>query len=82
MKPIVLSFCLHSFSVIVTLHKTKTFLHILNIEPMKMFGSGESSIISEHKTKDYAGLRPYSTLTFALLSAPSKFAEFLDHSPY
>ena len=47
-----------------------------------MFGSGESSIMSEHKTKDCAGWRPYSTLTFALFSAPSKFAEFLDHSPY
>ena len=53
MKPIVLSF-VHFFST-VTPHKTKTFLHTLDNEPMKTFGAGQSSIMSEHKTKDCAG---------------------------
>ena len=79
MKPIVLSFC-SPFST-VTLHKTKTFLHILDNEPMKTFGSGQSSMIKEPKTKDCAGLRPFSTSRFAPLSDPLKFAEFHNHSP-
>ena len=41
------------------MHKTKTILHILDNEQMKPFGSGQSSMISEHKTKDFAGSRPY-----------------------
>ena len=44
-----------------TLHKTKTFLHILDNEPMKTFGSGQSSIVNVHKIKDCAGLKPNST---------------------
>ena len=59
MKPIILSFC--SLFSTVTLYKTKKFLHILDNEPMITFGCGHSSIISEHKTKDCAGLKPYST---------------------
>ena len=47
MKPIVLSFCSP-----VNQHKTNIFLHISDNEPMKTFGSGQSSIASEHKTKD------------------------------
>ena len=53
MKPILISFC--SLFSTVNPHKTKTFLHILDNEPMKTFGSGQSSIMSEHKTKDCAG---------------------------
>ena len=79
MKSIVPSFC--SLFSTVTLHKTKTFLHILDNEPMKTFGSGQSSILNEHKTKDCAGLWPFSTSRFNLLSAPLKFAEFHNHSP-
>ena len=78
MKPIVLSFC--SLFSAVTLHKTKTFLHILDNEPMKTFGSGLSSIMNEHKAKNREGLRPYSTSTFAPLPAPLKFTEFHNHS--
>ena len=49
---------------------------------MKMFGSGQSSIMNEHdKTKDCAGLRPFSTSRFSPLSDPLKFAEFHNHSP-
>ena len=40
---------------------------------MKTFGSCQSSIMSEHKTKDCAGLRPYSASMFALSSVPLKF---------
>ena len=65
MKPIVLS--LWSLFSTVTLQKTKTFLHILGNEPMKTFGSCQSSIMKEHKTKDCA--------------APLKFAKFHNHSP-
>ena len=54
MKPIVLSFCSP-----VNPHKTNIFLHISDNEPMKTFGSGQSSIASEHKTKICAGLKPY-----------------------
>ena len=79
MKPIVLSF--FHFFLTVTLHKTKPFLHILEKKPMKTFGSCESSIINEHKTKDCPGLRPYSTSMFALLEAPLKFAEFHNRCP-
>ena len=79
MKPIVLSFC--SLFSTVTLHKTKTFLHVLGNEPMKTFGSCQSSIMNERKTKDCAGLRPYSTPRCAPLSAPLKFADFHNHSP-
>ena len=57
----------------VTLHKTKTFLHILDNGPMKTFGCGHSSITSSHETKDCAGLRSYSTSMFALLSAPASW---------
>ena len=46
---------------------------------MKTFGCGPSSITSEHKTKDCAGLRAYSTSLFALLQAPLKFTEFHNH---
>ena len=74
MRPFAFSFC--SLFSTVSLNKTNTFLHILNNEPVEMFGSGQSSIMNEHKTKDCAGLRPYSTSMFALLSAPLKFAEF------
>ena len=48
---------------------------------MKTFGSCESSIINEHKTKDCAGLRLYSRSMRALLEAHLKFAEFHNHSP-
>ena len=65
MKPIVLSFC--SLFSTVTLHKTKTFLHILDNEPMKTFGSGQSSIVNVHKTKEFAGLKPYSASRCASL---------------
>jgi len=58
MKPIVLYFC--SLFSTVTLHKTKKFQHILDNEPMKTFGSGQSSIVYVHKIKDCAGLKPYS----------------------
>ena len=64
----------------VTLHKTKTFLHILDNYPMKLFESGQSIIMNEHKTKDCAGLSPYQTSMFALLSAHLKTAEFHNHS--
>ena len=50
-------------------------------EPMKTFVSGQSSIMSEHKTKDCAGLWPLSTSRFAPLSARLKFAEIHNHSP-
>lgn len=73
MKPIVLSFCA-LFST-VTLHQTKTFLHILDNDSMKTFGSGQSSILNKHKTKNCA------ELMFASLSAPLKIAEFHNHSP-
>ena len=80
MNPFVLSFSSLFFTV--TLHKTKTFLHILGNEPTKTFGSGQSSRMrNEHKTKDCAGLRPYSTSRCAPLSAPLKFAELHSHSP-
>ena len=46
--------------------------------PMKTFGSGQSSIINEHKTKDCAALR---SSRCAPLSAPLKFAEFHNLSP-
>ena len=78
MKPIVLTLC--SLFSTVTLHKTRTFLHILDNEPLKMFGSGQSSIMIEHKTKDFAGLRPYSSSMFTPLLAPFKTAEFHNHS--
>lgn len=75
MKPIVLTFC--SLFSTVTLHKIRTFLHILDDEPMKTFGSGQSSIIIEHKIKDFAGLRPYLSSMFT----PLKIAEFHNCSP-
>jgi len=77
-KPIVLTFS--SLFSTMTLHKTRTFLHILDDEPMKTFGSGQSCIIIEHKTKDFAGLRPYSSSMFAPLLVPFKTAEFHNHS--
>jgi len=55
---------------------------ILYNEPMKTLGSGQSSTMNEHKTKDCAGLRPSSISMFALLSAPLKFAEIHNHSLY
>ena len=64
----------------VTLHKTKTLLHILDNYPMKLVESGQSIIMNEHKTKDCAGLSPYQTSMFALLSAHLKTAEFHNHS--
>ena len=79
MKHIALPFCSRYSTV--TLHKTKTFLNILDNHPMKSFESGQSSLMNEHKTKDCAGLRPYSTSMFAPLSAPLKTAELHDHSP-
>ena len=57
-------------------------IHILYNEPMKTLGSGQSSTMNEHKTKDCAGLRPSSTSMLALLSAPLKFAEFHNYSLY
>ena len=48
---------------------------------MKRFGSGQSSIMNEHKTQDCVGLRPHSTPMFAPLSAPLNIAEFHYHSP-
>ena len=78
MKPIILSFC--SLFSTVTRHKTKTFLQIQDNEPMKTFGSGQSSIMNELKTKDCAGLRSYSTSLSALWSVHLKFAEFHNHS--
>ena len=57
MKLILLSLC--SIFSTVTLHKTKTFLHMLDNDPMKLFGSGQSIIMNEHKTKDCAELSPY-----------------------
>ena len=48
---------------------------------MKTFGSCESSIINEHKTKDCAGLRLHSRSMLALLEAHLKFAEFHNHFP-
>ena len=53
MKPIVPSFC--SVFSTVTLHKTKTFFRILDNNPMKTFGSGQSSIMNAHKTKIVQG---------------------------
>jgi len=79
MKPIVLTFC--SLFSTVSLQKTRTFLYILDDEPMKTFGSGQSSIIIEHKIKDFAGLRPYSSSMFTPLLAPLKIAEFHNCSP-
>ena len=79
-ETIALSFC--SLFSTVSLNKTNTFLHILNNEPVEMFGSGQSSIMNEHKTKDCVGLRSYSTSMFALLSASLKLAEFCNHSLY
>jgi len=79
MKPNVLSFC--SLFSTETGHQTKTFMHILDNDPMKKFGSGQSGIMNEHKTQDCVGLRPHSTPTFAPLSAPLKIAEFHYHSP-
>lgn len=77
MKPIVVSFST------VTLHKIQTFLHTLDNEPMKTFESGQSSVMSEHKTKDNCGgWWPYSTSMFALLTAPLKFARFDNYSLY
>ena len=35
--------------------------YTLDNEPMKTFGSGQSSIMSEHKTNDCAGWRPRSS---------------------
>ena len=52
-----------------------------DIEPMKTFLSGQSSIMNEHKTKDWAELWPISTSVCAPFSAPLKFAEFHNHSP-
>ena len=48
---------------------------------MKTFGSGQSSIIIEHKIKDFAGLRPYLSSMFTPLLAPLKIAEFHNCSP-
>ena len=62
--------------------KTKTFLHILDNQPIKTFESVHSSIINEGKTKDCALSKPYSTSMFAPLSAPLKFVEFLNHPLY
>ena len=70
MKPIVLTFC--SVFSTVTLHKIRTFLHILDDEPMKTFSSGQSSITIEHKIKDFAGLRPYLSSMFTPLLVPFK----------
>ena len=66
MKLILLSLC--SLLSTMTLHRTKTFLHILDHDPKKLFGSGQSIIMNEHKTKDCAGLSPYLTSMFATLS--------------
>lgn len=74
MKPIFLSFC--SLFSTVTLHKTITFLLTLDNEPMKKFLSSQSGIMNEHKTEDLPVLRPYSTSSFAALSAPLKFFKF------
>lgn len=63
-KPFVLSF-LSLFST-VTMHKTKAFLHMLDIEPKKTFGFGQSSIMSESRAKDCVALRPYPTSMFDL----------------
>ena len=41
---------------------------------MKTFGSGQSSIMIKHKTKDCAELRPYSISMLASWSAPLKIA--------
>ena len=57
--------------------RTKRFPYILDNEPLNTFGSGQLSIINEHKTKDCTGLRPYSTSMFALFSAPLKFTKNL-----
>ena len=80
MKHIALLFC--SLYSTVTLHKTKTFLNILDNHPMKSFESGQSSLMNEHKTKDCAGLRPYSTSMLTLFSVLLKFAELHSHSLY
>lgn len=48
---------------------------------MKRFGSGQPSIMNEHKTQDCVELRPHSTPMFAPLSFPLKIVEFHCHSP-
>ena len=78
MKPIVLTFC--SLFSTVTLHKIRTFLHILDDGPMKTFSSGQSSIMIGHKIKDFAGLRHYSSSMFTPLLTLFKTAEFHNHS--
>ena len=80
MKPIALFFC--SLFSTVSQREIKTFMHILDNEALKTFRSGQSSIMNEHKTKNCAALRRYSTSMFALLSAPLKFAEFDNHCLY
>ena len=50
--------------------QNKTFLHILDNEPLKTFGSGQSSIMSEHKTKDCAVESLYSTSECLLFCVP------------
>ena len=78
MKPFDLSFCSH-FST-VTLNKKKIFLHILDDEPMKTFGSGQSSIMNEHNTKDSAGLRPNSkSINYGRSIEIPKLENFLNH---
>ena len=62
MKPIVLSFCSLFFNH--DSSQIKTFLHILDDGPIETFGSGQSSIMSEHKTKDCVGLRPLVCSSF------------------
>lgn len=79
MKPTVLSIC--SLFSTETRHQTKTFLHILDNDQMKRFGSDQSSMMNENKTQECVGLRPYSTLMFTPLLAPLKIAQFHYHSP-
>ena len=64
-----------------TMYKTKALLYILEKKPRKTFGSGQSSIMIEHQTKNCAGLWPISTSRFPPLSAPLMFSEFHNHSP-
>ena len=52
------------------------------LSQLQTFGSGQSSILSEHKTKDCAGLRPYATPTFALLSVLWSLPSFTTISLY
>ena len=61
---------------------SKTLLYALDNEPLKTFGSGQTRIMSGHKTINCAGLRPYSTSMLALVSTPLKFAEYRNHSLY